>query len=369
MKIGAIKETKVHEYRASLIPSSVIELVQHGHTVFIQKGLGEAIGFSDNDYKNVGATIVDTVEELFQKSELLVKVKEPTLDECLLLTKSHTIFTYLHLAALPEQTKLLKESKSTAIAYETVTDNNGRLPLLAPMSEVAGRLSILSGCQFLLKSNNGSGVLLNGVPGVAQGNVCVIGAGVVGSNAIATAIGIGAKVVALDRNMNSLRQLDALYGNKITTLYSSKDAIAKSVAEADIVVGAALIPGAKATKLVTKEMLKTMKKGSVLVDVSIDQGGCFETSKPTSYDNPVFEVDGIIHYCVANMPGGVAKTSTIALNNATIPFIVELANKGISKALAENTHLKNGLNVYNGKIVHKQLAESIGEPFVSVDFN
>lgn len=369
MKIGAIKETKVHEYRASLVPASVLELTHAGHTVFIQKGLGEPIGFSDSDYKNAGGTIIDTTEELFQKSELLIKVKEPTLDECRLLTEGHTLFTYLHLAALPEQTKLLKESKSAAIAYETVTDPNNRLPLLAPMSEVAGRLSILSGCQYLLKSNNGSGVLLNGVPGVAQGNVCVIGAGVVGSNAIATAIGLGAKVVALDKNINALRDLDARYGNKITTLYSSTDAIAKSVAEADIVVGATLIPGAKATKLVTKEMIKTMKKGSVLVDVSIDQGGCFETSKPTNYDAPVYEIDGIIHYCVANMPGGVAKTSSIALNNATIPFIMELANKGVHKALSENNHLRNGLNVYRGDIVHKQLAASINEPFVNVSFN
>ena len=367
MKIGVIKETKNNEYRAGLVPSSVYELVKHGHKVYVETGLGLGIGITNAEYKKSGAIIVESVEELFKSAELLIKVKEPTEKECKLLTEKHTIFAYLHLAALPIQTKLLQESKVTAIAYETVTSKYNTLPLLTPMSEVAGRLSVLSGSYFLLKHNNkGKGVLLNGVPGVPQGHVTIIGAGVVGTNALMTAVGIGAKVTVLDTNLVRLQQLDELFGNKITTMYSSKHNLELSIAKADLVIGAVLIPGAVAPKLISRQMLSLMEKGTVLVDVAIDQGGCFATSKPTTYEDPTFEVDGIIHYCVANMPGGTAKTSSFALNNATLPFILELANKGVHSAFAENQHLLNGLNVYQGKIAHAHLADSIGQECLNV---
>lgn len=362
MKIGVIKETKNNEYRAGLVPSSVKELVAAGHKIYIETALGKGIGITDSEYKKSGAIIVESTEELFHNAELLIKVKEPTEKECKLLTEKHTIFTYLHLAALPVQTKLLQESKATAIAYETVTSKLNTLPLLTPMSEVAGRLSVLSGSYFLLTHNNkGKGVLLNGVPGVPQGKVTIIGGGVVGTNALMTAVGMGAKVTVLDNNLVRLQQLDELFGNRITTMYSSTHNIELSIAKADLVIGAVLIPGAAAPKLVSKAMLSLMEKGTVIVDVAIDQGGCFATSKPTTYENPTFEVDGIIHYCVANMPGGTAKTSSFALNNATLPFILELANKGVNKAFAENLHLLNGLNVYKGQIAHPHLADSIGQ--------
>lgn len=367
MKIGAIKESKNKEYRACLTPASVIELIHNHHEVFIESGLGLGIGINDETYEKIGAKVVNK-NELFHQCELLIKVKEPTEEECKLLKPHHVLFTFLHLASLPLQTKLLKESNATCIAYETVTDKYNKLPLLAPMSEVAGRLAILSGVNFLLKNHNGSGVLLNGVAGVEQGVVVIIGAGVVGANALLTAVGIGSKVIILDKDMEKLRYLDQIYGNKITTLYSNKENIAKSIAMGDLIVGAVLIPGAVAPKIITKDMLKLIKKGSVLVDVAIDQGGCFETSKPTSYDNPTYEVDGIIHYCVANMPGGVSKSSSYALNNATLPYILEIANHGYKDALQKNPHLLNGLNVYKGHITHELLANSINEVYHKPDF-
>lgn len=363
MKVGVIKETKDKEFRVALPPSGVVELNKANHTVYVQNNAGAGIGFSNADYTNAGAIIIDSTAELIQKSDLLVKVKEPTEEECNLLTPQKTLFTYLHLPAAKLQLDLLLKAKTTAIAYETVTSNTGSLPLLTPMSEVAGRLAILNGSQFLLKHNNGKGVLLNGVAGVQPANVVIVGAGVVGSNALITAVGAGAKVTVLDTNLDRLRSLDALYTNRITTLYASKDNLAKSIATADLVVGAVLIPGASAPKLITKDMLALMQKGTVIVDVAIDQGGFAETSKPTTYSNPVYEIEGVIHYCVANMPAAVAKTSSQALSNATLPFIMQLANLGVKQALLNNNHLLNGLNVANGKITHSALSTSFNMPY------
>ena len=364
MKVGALKESKNNEYRASLTPSSVVDLKNQGHEVYIQSGLGHGINFEDEDYSKVGATIVNSTEELIAVSSLIIKVKEPTEQECLLLNEDKVIFTYLHLAAFPTQHKLLKESKSVAIAYETVTSPNNGLPLLAPMSEVAGRLAILAGGQYLLKSSGGKGIVLNGVPGCKQAKVVIIGAGVVGINALITAVGVGSQVVILDTNIDKLRELDKLYGNRITTLYSSQYNIIHSIKDADMIIGAVLIPGGKAPKLITKDMLKLLQKKTVIIDVAIDQGGCFETSRPTTYDNPVYEVDGIIHYCVANMPGAVSSTSSFALTNATLPYILQLANHGYRKACINNIYLRQGLNIMQGKVVNKTLAESINEVYV-----
>ena len=360
MIIGVPKEIKNHEYRVGLTPSGVTELVKNGHTVLIQTDAGASIGYKNSAYTNAGAKMIDTAQEIFATAHMIVKVKEPQLNECAMLRPNQVVFTYLHLAPDPAQTEALIASNAVAIAYETVTDDDGRLPLLAPMSEVAGRMAIQAGMHSLEKAQGGSGILLAGVPGVAPAKVTIIGGGFVGENSARIALGAGADVTILDRSLNRLTQLDTLYGPHLKTLYSTHQSIAECVADSDMVVGAVLIPGAAAPKLVTRDMLKTMRKGSVLVDVAIDQGGCFETSKPTTHQDPTYIVDGIVHYCVANMPGGVAKTSTDALTNATLPFVVRLANKGWQHACTQDIHLRNGLNVINGKITCPEVSEALG---------
>jgi len=360
MLIGVPKEIKNHEYRIGMTPSGVRELVGAGHEVIVQRDGGTAIGLTDDQYVAAGARIIDTAEEIFATADMIIKVKEPQPNECKMLRPGQLLFTYLHLAPDPEQTRLLVESGAVAIAYETVTDDRGGLPLLAPMSEVAGRMAIQAGAHSLEKAQGGLGTLLGGVPGVAPGKVTVIGGGVVGVNAARMALGLGADVTILDRSLPRLKELDALYGPQLKTLYSTADAIESEVTQADLVVGAVLIPGAAAPKLVTKEHLSKMKDGAVLVDVAIDQGGCFETSRATTHQEPTYEVDGVIHYCVANMPGGVARTSTFALTNATLPFALALANKGYKQALKDDAHLLNGLNVHEGKVTYKAVADVLG---------
>jgi len=364
MLIGVPKEIKNHEYRVGLTPSGVRELVARGHKVLVQTQAGLAIGFADEQYLQEGAAIVSTAEELFERAEMIIKVKEPQPVECRMLRPGQLLFTYLHLAPDPEQAKLLIESDAIAIAYETVTDEKGGLPLLAPMSEVAGRMAIQAGAHALEKAQGGRGVLLGGVPGVLPAHVAVIGAGVVGVNAARMALGLGADVTILDKSLPRLREIDLMFGGRIKTQVSSAANIDDILRIADLVVGAVLIPGAAAPKLVTRAMLKTMKPGAVLVDVAIDQGGCFETSRPTTHQNPTYVVDGIVHYCVANMPGGVARTSTLALANATLPYTLELADKGWQKALLDNAHLRNGLNICRGKVTYPAVAHALGYPFV-----
>lgn len=361
MLIGVPKEIKNHEYRVGLTPAAVKEFVAHGHNVIVQHNAGAAIGFDNEQYIAAGATIIEQAEEIFAKAEMIVKVKEPQPNECKMLRPGQTLYTYLHLAPDPLQTKLLVESGATCIAYETVTDNRGGLPLLAPMSEVAGRMSVQAGAHYLEKAYGGSGTLLGGVPGVAPGKVLVIGGGVVGTNAAKMALGLGADVTILDRSLPRLRELDDIFGGQVKTVYSTQDAIEQYSAEADLVVGAVLIPGAAAPKLLTMEHIKNMKDGSVVVDVAIDQGGCFETSKATTHQDPVYPVEGVVHYCVANMPGGVARTSTMALNNATLPFGLALANKGPKQAMLADQHLLNGLNVHAGKVTYKAVVDALGE--------
>lgn len=360
MLIGVPKEIKNHEYRIGLTPAAVREYVAHGHSVMVENNGGAAIGFTNEDYELAGATIVDDPAEIFAKAEMIIKVKEPQPNECVQLREGQILYTYLHLAPDPTQTDLLGKSGVTAIAYETVTDRNGGLPLLAPMSEVAGRMSIQAGAHNLEKANGGSGVLLGGVPGVEPGKVLVIGGGVVGTQAAKMAVGMGADVTILDRSLPRLRQLDDIFGGRVKTIYSTVDAVDKFSRESDLVIGAVLIPGAAAPKLLTREHLKNMKPGSVVVDVAIDQGGCFETSQATTHQEPTYVVDDIVHYCVANMPGGVARTSTIALNNATLPFGLALANHGL-KAMEGNEHLRNGLNMHKGKITYKAVHDDLGE--------
>ena len=364
MLIGVPKEIKNHEYRIGLTPAGARELVGHGHQVIVQRDGGKAIGLTNEMYEKAGATIVDTPEEIFKRADMIIKVKEPQPGECAMLRPGQILYTYLHLAPDPDQTAALVKSGCTAIAYETVTDRKGGLPLLAPMSEVAGRMSIQAGAHALEKAQGGSGVLLGGVPGVQPGRVLVIGGGVVGINAARMAMGLNARVTILDRSLDRLKYLDELYGDRITTLYSTIDAIEELLPQSDLVVGAVLIPGAAAPKLVSRKQLGLMKPGSVLVDVAIDQGGCFETSKATTHQNPTYEVDGIIHYCVANMPGGVARTSTFALTNATLPFAVQLANKGAKQAMLDDEHLLNGLNVHAGKITYAAVARDLGYEYV-----
>ena len=368
MIIGVPKEIKNHEYRAAATPASVTEFVKHGHTVLIETGLGKGIGISDDAYQQAGAQIITTAQTIFAKADMILKVKEPQAEECKMLREGQIIFTYLHLASDKAQTDGLLQSGCVAIAYETVTSAKGGLPLLAPMSEVAGRLSIQVGSYFLLKQNGGSGVLLGGVPGVLSGKVMIIGAGVVGTHALSMAIGLEADVTILDTNLDRLKEINALYGNRVKTLYSSHENIAKTIQQVDLVVSSVLIPGASAPKLVTRAMLSTMRKGSVIVDVAIDQGGSLETSKVTTHQNPVYEIDGVIHYCVANMPGSVAATSSYALNNAVLPYALQIANKGYDKALKESIHLRNGLNIYKGKIAYKAVADSQGRKYEEVNF-
>lgn len=365
MLIGVPKEIKNFEYRVGLVPSSVRELIAHGHEVIVQSHAGEKIGFDDDAYRNVGAKIADTAEEIFASSEMIVKVKEPQAKECALLRENQVLFTYLHLAPDPEQAKLLVASGCVAIAYETVTNQSGGLPLLAPMSEVAGRMSIQAGATSLEIKNGGSGVLLGGVPGVLPAKVVVIGGGVVGTNAVRVAMGMGANVVVIDKSLERLYHLDLQFGSKINTVFSTLDAIEHHVLDADLVVGAVLIPGASAPKLVPEKLLARMKPGSVIVDVSIDQGGCFETSRPTTHQDPTYVIDGVVHYCVANMPGAVPRTSTFALNNATLPFVLAIANQGYKKALMNNIHLQHGLNVYQGKITYQAVANALNQPYSS----
>ncbi len=363
MRVGCPKEIKNHEYRVGLTPGAVREYVAHGHDVIVQSGAGAGIGADDGAYKAAGAKVVKTAEDVFTQSDMIVKVKEPQPSEWVQLRDGQILYTYLHLAPDPEQTKGLLESGVTAVAYETVTDVRGGLPLLAPMSEVAGRLAIQAGATALQKANGGRGVLLGGVPGVLPAKVAVIGGGVVGLNAAKMAVGLGADVTIIDRSIPRLRELDDIFNGRIHTRYSSIEAIEEECFSADVVVGAVLIPGAAAPKLVSREMLGGMKKGAVLVDVAIDQGGCFETSKPTTHSEPTYVVDGIIHYCVANMPGAVPVTSANALNNATLYYGLQLADKGL-KALIDDPHLRNGLNIHKGRVTNKPVAEALGMDMV-----
>ncbi len=360
MIIGCPKEIKPQEFRVGLTPNTAREAVSHGHKVVVQSGAGAGSGFPDADYTAAGAGIVDTAEEVFATADMIVKVKEPQAVERAMLREAQLLFTYLHLAPDPEQTKDLLASGCTAIAYETVTDARGGLPLLAPMSEVAGRLAPQVGAWSLQKANGGRGVLMGGVPGVGPANVAVIGGGVVGTHAARIAAGMGADVTVLDRSLPRMRYLDDLYGGTFKTRYASAGNTAELVEQADMVIGAVLIPGAAAPKLVSKAQLSDMRPGAVIVDVAIDQGGCFETSKATTHQDPIYEVDGIVHYCVANMPGAVARTSTIALTNATMPFLLELADKGWRQACADDPHLLEGLNIHAGKLTYYAVGKALG---------
>ena len=367
MLIGVPKEIKNHEYRVGMTPISVREAVRNGHKVWVQENAGGGIGASDADYTAAGATMIKTAAEIFAKADMIVKVKEPQAVERAMLREGQILYTYLHLAPDPEQTKDLVKSGAVCIAYETVTSARGGLPLLAPMSQVAGRMSVQSGAHSLEKAQGGRGMLLGGVPGVSPAKVVILGGGVVGTNAAAIAIGMGADVTIIERSVDRMEELVARFGISTKTLYSTQGAIEDECATADLVIGGVLIPGAAAPKLVTKKMLKDWKPGSVFVDVAIDQGGCAETSKATTHDNPTYIVDGVIHYCVANMPGGVARTSTFALNNVTLPFAMAIANKGWKKALADDVHLKNGLNVAHGKVTYKAVADDLGYAYVAAD--
>ena len=366
MLIGVPKEIKNHEYRVGLTPSSVMELVKHGHQIMIQRNAGAGVDFSDDQYIVAGAEIVTTAEEIFARGDMIIKVKEPQPQECRMLREGQILYTYLHLAPDPDQTKLLVESGATCVAYESVTDAEGGLPLLAPMSEVAGRMSVQAGAHHLEKAQGGRGVLLAGVPGVAPAKVLVIGGGVVGDNAALMAVGMGADVTILDRSISRLRQLDGEYEGRARCVFSTNTAIEEYALEADLVIGAVLVHGAAAPKLLSKDLIKRMKKGAVVVDVAIDQGGCFETSKATTHDQPTYIVDEVVHYCVANMPGGVARTATMALNNATLPYAIALANDPVN-ALFTNANLQNGLNVHKGSVTYKAVADALGYPYVPAD--
>jgi len=360
MRIGVPKEVKNHEYRVGMVPASVRELVHFGHQVFVETGAGIGSGFDDSEYELAGATMLGSAKEIFDSTDMIVKVKEPQPEECAMLHEDQILFTFLHLAPDPEQAKALIKSKCIAIAYETVTDNYGRLPLLAPMSEVAGRMSVQVGAHALEKEAGGAGILLGGVPGVAPGRVTIIGGGVVGTNAARMAVGLESEVVILDRSLHRLHQLDEQFGSRIKTIAPSTQTVEEYVASADLVIGAVLVPGAEAPKIVTRDMVSKMRPGSVLVDVAIDQGGCFETSRPTTHTDPTYMVDGVVHYCVTNMPGAVPRTSAFALNNATLPYIMALANKGYKQALMDDAHLMNGLNVCQGVVTYKAVADALG---------
>lgn len=366
MLVGVPREIKTHEYRVGLTPASVREYVQRGHKVLVQTGAGDGIGASDEVYRQAGADVARTAADVFKAADMIVKVKEPQLEECAQLREGQILFTYLHLAPDPKQTEALLKSRCTAIAYETVTDSKGGLPLLAPMSEVAGRLAVEAAGVALKRPSGGRGLLIGGIPGVPAGRVVVIGGGVVGLHAARMAVGLGAEVTVLDRSLSRLRELDEMFAGRVRTLYSTADALDNEIAAADVVIGAVLVPGASAPKLVARDKLKMMKKGAVIVDVAIDQGGCFETSRATTHAEPVYEVDGIIHYCVANMPGAVPVTSSHALNNATLPFGLALASSGLKTMLAD-PHLRNGLNVHGGKVTYKAVADSLKLPYVPVE--
>jgi alanine dehydrogenase len=363
MKIGVPKEIKTHEYRVGLVPGSVRELAHHGHHVFVQAGAGQGAGHEDAAYLAAGAEILPDAKAVFAVSDLIVKVKEPQPSEILLLKAGQALFTYLHLAPDPKQAQGLLDSGCIAIAYETVTDAKGRLPLLAPMSEVAGRMAVQAGAHHLEREQGGAGILLGGVPGVAPAKVVVLGGGVVGSNAARMAIGLGARVTILDKNLQRLAELDDHFAAQLTTVYATLDEIERHVVDADLVIGAVLIAGAAAPRLITRDMVGRMRKGSVIVDVAIDQGGCAETSRPTTHADPTYLVDGVVHYCVANMPGAVARTSAQALNNATLPFVLALADLGIEQALRADPHLRAGLNVYRGKMTHEAVARALSLPY------
>ena len=364
MKIGVPTEIKSMEYRVGLTPDSVAELTSRNHEVYVQAGAGEGAGLQDTDYLAAGASLLSSAEEVFETADIIVKVKEPQLNECAMLKEHHTLYTYLHLAADKPQAEALCASGCLAIAYETVTSPYGGLPLLQPMSEVAGRMSVQVGAASLLKSGGGAGRLLGGVPGVAPASVVILGGGVAGENALQMAIGARADVTIFERSLPRIAELDRVYGDRCKVVYSTKAAVEKAVFEADLVVGAVLIPGDAAPKLVTRDMLPKMKNGSVMVDISIDQGGCFETSKPTTHSDPTYEIDGVVHYCVANMPGGVPLTSTYALNNATPPHLLRLADMTPTAALAADEHLRGGVNVWNGQITHEAVAKALDMPFV-----
>ena len=365
MKIGCPTEIKPQEFRVGLTPSAAMEAVNAGHQVMVQKGAGDGAGFTDADYTAAGAQIIDTAEEIFASADMIVKVKEPQAVERKMLREGQVLFTYLHLAPDPEQTKDLLASGCTAIAYETVTDRNGGLPLLAPMSEVAGRLAPQVGAWTLQKANGGRGVLMGGVPGVGPARVVVIGGGVVGTHAARIAAGMGADVTVLDRSLPRMRYLDDVFGGQFKTSYASARNTIDLAREADMIIGAVLIPGAAAPKLISRAQLADLKPGAALVDVAIDQGGCFETSRATTHEDPIYDVDGIMHYCVANMPGAVARTSTIALGNATMPFMLDLANKGWRQACADDEHLLNGLNVHAGKLTYYAVGKALGMDVIS----
>jgi alanine dehydrogenase len=367
MLVGVPREIKSDENRVGMTPGSVREVTHHGHEVIVESDAGKAIGLDDDDYRAAGATIVETASDVFQRADMIVKVKEPQPVELDMLREDQILFTYLHLAPDPDQTTGLIDSGCIAIAYETVTDNLGGLPLLAPMSEVAGRMSIQAGAHCLELKQGGRGSLLGGVAGVPAADVVIIGGGVVGSNAVRIAIGCEARVTVIDKNLRRLQELDDLYSSSLNTIYSTVDAIENHVSNADLVIGAVLVPGAAAPKLVTRDLVGRMRRGSVIVDVAIDQGGCFETSRPTTHADPTYVVDDVVHYCVANMPGGVARTSTFALNNATMPFVVELADKGYKQAMRDDPHLKAGLNVHRGRVTYEAVAQDLDLDYQPVD--
>jgi alanine dehydrogenase len=363
VKIGVPKEIKTHEYRVGLTPAGVRELTMHGHQVMVERNAAAGIGIADDSYRTAGAVVADSAAELFATAELIVKVKEPQPSEIAMLRQGQVLFTYLHLAADKAQTEGLLHTGATCIAYETVTDRMGTLPLLAPMSEVAGRMSVQVGAHCLEKEQGGAGVLLGGVPGVAPAKVVVLGGGVSGTNAARMAVGLEASVTIIDKSLPRLKELDLQFGPRATTLFATAEAIEHQVLAADLVIGAVLVPGAAAPKLVTREMVRQMRSGSVLVDIAIDQGGCFATSRPTTHSAPTYVVDGVVHYCVTNMPGAVARSSTFALTNATLPFVIALAEKGWRKALAEDPHLLHGLNVHAGKVTYAAVAHDLNLPY------
>ena len=367
MLVGVPKEIKSNEHRVGLTPASVREFAARGHKVLVEANAGQGIGFTDEHYTQAGAEIIKTAEEIFKRADMIVKVKEPQANECAMLRENQILFTYLHLAADPEQTKALQKSGAICIAYETVTSRTGGLPLLAPMSEVAGRMAVQVGANCLMKSAGGMGMLLGGVPGVGSASVTIIGGGVAGTHALKMAVGLGADVTVIDRDINRLRYLDDLFGNQINTRYSNTQNVEECVLNSDLVIGTVLVPGAAAPKLITRKMVDAMRPGSVIVDVAVDQGGCAETTRPTTHAEPTYKVGEVIHYCVANMPGGVPRTSTIALNNATLPFGLALADKGAWQAMADDPHLLAGLNVCRGDVTYESVARDLKLPYVPAE--